>query len=179
MSKPYEAPLDPELAFEILNIPMPEESAPPPTTIGERVQRSVESVEAANEYLATSPMAHIIADTLMRKLKKRGNPRIQVRMDGTVVLVVSYEDHHMPKPDIGVQTRPRKSSLPTMDELREWAGQIGVDISGMGRKRRAIYEMLQKEERPQTSRRLIDEVTESEAPDEPARKVRRRRTADL
>lgn len=165
MSKPYEVPLDPELASEILNIPIPEEPQDPPTTMGERVARAIQAVEAANEYLATSQMARIIADTLMRKLKKRGTPKIQVRMDGTVVLIVSYEGDPHPKPQAGVRTRPRQSNLPTMDELREQARTLRVDISHMGRRRRAIFELLQEAE-SRTPRRMVDEITESDAPGE-------------
>lgn len=188
--KPYEIPLEPDLAQEILNIPIPvDEDTEPPATMGERVERATKAVQEANEYLETSSMARIIADTLMRQLKKRGTPRIMVKMDGTVVLLVTYEDGRTKKPKPPVRKRTHKSDLPLMDELREMAKSLGVDISHLGRKRRAIYELLKKEKDKQEAslppepgeaddkppKRLVDEVTESDAPEEPRPRIKRRR----
>jgi len=147
-NKPYTVPLDPQLAHEVLNIPMDIEERPPPRTIGERVKEAVKAVEQANEFLAQSMMATIVARTLMRQLKKRGEAAIRVQPDGTVVLQVSYEKV-IPAPRPPVKTAARKSRLPFMPELRSRAAAAGVDISDLGVKRKAIFKRIQAAEEAQ------------------------------
>jgi len=148
--KPYESPLSPTLAEEILNIPVAQDfGRPEPRTIGEMVQRSVEMISHTNEHLRQSPLANIVARSIMQELKKRGDATIMVRYDGTVVLRVAYA----PEGDVASPTRPRRdapsvqvtnqSSLPYLDELRAEAAELGVDISHFGRRRTAIHEYLQ------------------------------------
>jgi hypothetical protein len=144
-NKPYTVPLDPQLAYEILNIPMDVEERPPQRTIGERVREATEAVEQANEFLAQSMMATIVARTLMRQLKKRGEAAIRVHPDGTVVLQVSYEKV-APAPRPPVKTATRKSRLPFMPELRSRAQAAGIDISDLGVKRKAIFKRIQAAE---------------------------------
>lgn len=146
--KPYESLLSPQLAMEILNIPFAlGAELPAPKTIGEMVQRSVELVSHTNEHLRHSPLAKIVARSIMQDLKKRGDASIVVRFDGSVVLRVTYSE------DAPSPTRPRRdapalqttnqSSLPYMDALRAEARSLGVDITHLGRQRKAIYEYLQ------------------------------------
>lgn len=154
-NKPYEIPLEPDLASEILAHPSPEGERPAyPPTIGGTLAAAIDAVDEANEFLKTSTLARIVAENLARVLRKRGHASIRVRPDGTVVLHVSYKEEDSPdvKPEVPVQRSSRKSSLPTLDELREWASRMDVDIAGMGRARRAIYERLVKAEQgqPQT-----------------------------
>ena len=141
--KPYEVPLDATLAKEILNTPLPPGDNPePPQTIGERLSQARQAVEDANEYLAQSMLAKVVASSLMRQLKKRGVPAIQVRPDGVVVLQVSYKE----KPTTTVSplvTRARhKTTLPSLADLRERAEGVGVDITDLGRQKRAILERI-------------------------------------
>lgn len=152
--KPYENPLSPQLAEDILNIPIEEpEQMPPPRTIGERVRRAIEAIEEANKHLATSPVAKIVARSLMQEMKRRGDATIAVRPDGTVVLRVSYGE--TPEPEAGARPRrdapmvqtTHRSEIPYLDELRAEAADLGVDISHLGRQRRAIYEYLQAHKR--------------------------------
>jgi len=169
--KPYVVPLDADLAAEILNIPLPYNPAEEPLvaglTVGDRVRFAVAAVEAANKYLAESKMASIVADTVMRKLKKRGVPSLRVQPDGTVVLHVSYEETAKEKvKPLPVQQSTRKSDLPKLDDLRKQAKEIGVDISALGRARRAIYERIQVAR------------TSLEGPTEPPAKVIRRRAGE-
>jgi hypothetical protein len=184
--KPYEVVLDPELAEDILTIPLwGDEDLPPARTIGERVQRAVKAVEEANQHLANSPVARILADTLMRQQKKRGYPSIRVQPDGSVILHVAYEkpeEEEVAAHQEDLRTVKSNSDLPKLDLLREEAEVYGVDISDLGRARRRIYDRLEAHKRklrmtaekvahtsgahtsgaetPPKSR-LVDEVTES------------------
>lgn len=143
--KPYEVPLEADLARDILMMPVPlSEVLTPPRTIGERVEQAKVAVDEANEFLAQSKAAKVIAVALMRDLKKRGHPAIVVRPDGIVILRVDYDGEIDPVQDTPVQKASRTSSLPKMDELREMAAELGVDISDLGRQRRAIHERLQE-----------------------------------
>lgn len=145
-NKPYEVALEPHLASEILSIPAPpKDRTVYPETIGGSLQAAIDAVNEANEFLQNSTLAKIVADNLMRQLRKRGTPTIRVRSDGTVILHVAYPDEaEAPetKEVPPVQRAARSSDLPKLDELREWAGRVQVDISDLGRARRAIYERL-------------------------------------
>lgn len=170
--KPYEVPLDPDLAEEILNIPIPPNpDHRPAATIGGRVKEAMEAVETANRYLETSHLASLVADTVMRQIKKRGVPSIKVRSDGTVVLHVSYAEIPEPRANPPVKRQTRSSDLPKLDELRKRADEAGVDISDLGRQRRAIFERvlaaeeaLEEDERVEPPLRLVDEVRGGPAP---------------
>jgi len=164
--KPYEVPLDPDLAEEILNIPIPPNpDHKPAATIGGRVKEAMESVETANKYLETSHLAALVADTVMRQIKKRGVPSIRVKSDGTVVLHVSYKEAPEPRAKPPVKRQTRSSDLPKLAELRLRAEEAGVDISDLGRQRRAIFdrvlaaeEAIEEDENPEPPLRLVDEV---------------------
>lgn len=162
--KPYESPLAPNLARDILNIPIPPgdlESEPPPRTIGERVERALRAIEEANRHLATSPVAGIVARSIMQTLKKRGEASIMVRSDGAVVLRVAYgaeeQVEHRPRRDAPDVQTTHRSDLPYLDELRAEASDLGVDISHLGRRRRAIHEYLEAHKR--NLARGFDEVS--------------------
>lgn len=144
-NKPYEIPLKPDLASEILAHPAPgPKRTDYPDTINGRLQAALDAVAEANEFLKTSHLARIVADNLMKQLRKRGHPFIRVRADGTVILHVSYDEDDAPEEPVEppVQRSSRKSDLPKLDELRAWADRIDVDISDLGRARRTIYERL-------------------------------------
>lgn len=167
-SKPYQAPLSDQVAQEILEIPLPDEEvtqepAEPPKTVGEKLQRALaalnEAVAAANEILDDHRVAKIVAESLAREAKKRGSASIKVSPHGEVMLHVSYDEN-----DDGASTsdviRSRwKSDLPKLDDLREEAQTLGIDISHLGRQRRAIYDLIQMEK--SKLRGKHDEVTVS------------------
>lgn len=181
--KPYTVPLDPDLAKEVLNIPLAEvETLVPPRTIGERLTAAVEAVEAANQYLGRSKLAAIVADTVMRSLKKRGAASLKVNPDGTVVLHVSYDEDDEEVRVVAKRPPVKQSNwhsdLPPLEELRAEADQMGVDIADLGRARRTIYERLELHRRmaavdaedeaakkpPKPPARLVDEVQVGPAP---------------
>lgn len=147
--KPYESPLSEQLAEEILNIPVGlDGDLSPPRTIGEVVRRSVEMIDRANQLLEGSQVAKIVARSLMQSLKKRGDAAIVVRYDGTVVLRVVYGEQDqvvLPRArrDTPAVQTTHRSDLPYLDALREEATSLGVDISHLGRQRRAIHEYLE------------------------------------
>jgi len=155
-SKPYQAPLSKEIADEILGIPLPPDEgepdpSPAPQTVGEKLEQALDAlaevVEEANEALANHKVADIVADSLAKSLKKRGNASIRVSKTGEVVLHVSYDEPRRingHKPTAKVVKSKWKSDLPKLDELRRQAEELGVDIEHLGRKRRAIYELLEK-----------------------------------
>ena len=141
-TQPYEWPLSDDLAAEILNIPVPPSNGvQEATTIGARLEHAIQAVEEANEYLSQSSLAKIVARSIMTELKKRGEPSIMVRPDGTVILRISYDTKRSKKP-VAVVQAPRSSSLPYLDDLRKEAVELGVDISDLGRQRRAIHERI-------------------------------------
>lgn len=166
--KPYEVALEEDLARELLATPMEGPPTPPPRTIGERVSAAITAVKEANEYLQESQLAKIVADTLMKQLKKRGVASVRVRPDGVVILHISY-DEDQEEDEVRaplVQRASRKSDLPKLDQLRREAAELGVDVSDLGQQRRAIFERVQAErERQNGHGRLVDEVTEGTLPD--------------
>lgn len=182
--KPYEVLLDDELAKEILAIPMDAPNGDPPRTIGERVSAAAAAVAAANEHLKDSRLARIVANSVMKELKKRGVPSVQVRPDGRVVLHVSYDEEEEPveKKEPPVQLAKRRSDLPKLDQLRAEALELGLDVSDLGQQRRAIFDRVQEEKQRQQNgppvppARLVDGVSESALPD-PLRRVAADRSA--
>lgn len=154
--KPYECPLSPDLAADILNIPLDTggHDGAPPRTIGERVRRSTEAIDEANRHLAESPVARIVAISLMQRLKKRGTPSILVRYDGTVILRIHYGEEgngagkavRMRRDAPEIQTT-HTSDLPYLEDLRAEASDLGLDISHLGRQRRIIHEFIEAHKR--------------------------------
>jgi len=143
LGKPYERPLSPELAEEILNIPFVLGPMPESSTIGEHVARAVGAVRQANEMLATSGIAKIIAKSLMRDLKKRGEPTLFVAADGTVMLRIAYETPEKPtRKSVPVVRTQNTSKLPKLAELRAEAERLGLDCEPLGRQRRAIFKLI-------------------------------------
>jgi len=155
--KPYRTVLSTDLTAEVLSIPLSEEAdqgsdeRAQPRTIGERLERALDeleqTVELANEALGDNKMVGIVASTLAKSLKKRGRASICVEANGKVVLCVDYgeEAEDKPKqepPTAHVQKGKWHSDLPKLGELRALAEELGVDISDLGRQRKAIHERL-------------------------------------
>jgi hypothetical protein len=163
--KPYEHPLSNELALEILNIPVEADTAAPPRTIGERLVRAKAAIDEANLHLATSPVAKIVAKSIMQDLKKRGDASIHVRYDGTVVLRITYAEADadavlQPRRDVPSLQSTHRSDLPYLDDLRKRAARMGVDITHLGRQRRAIWDHLNSIEPEKLSRKTFLDLVE-------------------
>jgi hypothetical protein len=136
--KPIEVPLREEVVEGILALPV-EDPQGEITTVGKTVALAARLIESANRAVEENALCSIVADTLMKEQKRRGTATIRVRSDCTVVLHISYtgEDE-----DEDVKHSP---SLPSLEELRTRASTEGVDISDLGRQKRAILERLENE----------------------------------
>jgi len=156
--RPYRSTLVPELAAEILSIPLPvgrvgdRAPDPAPKTIGENLRQAVdrlhEAVDLANDTLDSNRMVRIVAMSIAKTLKRRGEATISVEPDGSVVLRVDYpttvpEPQLEPEPELVLKGK-WGSELPSLEKLREDAEDLGVDISDLGRGRRAIHERVQE-----------------------------------
>jgi hypothetical protein len=180
--KPYEGPLEGDLADDILNLPVRQGGTA--ETVRKRVEAALEArrkadadLAAINKFLAENRMADIVARTLMKQLKRRGDPSIQVKGDGKVILHVAYDTETRKAPPPPVKKRTAGSDLPLLDELRDMAAKAGVNIDGLGRQRRAIFERIKAATAPKDtpSPRLVDEVTTVQEATPKKPKVIRRR----
>jgi hypothetical protein len=96
--------------------------------------------------LATSNVVQIIAKSLMRDLKKRGVASLFVTPDGSVMLRITYDSAEAPEKDTPIPlVRPGSDpGLPKLAVLRQQAKELDLDISGLGRQRRAIFDLIQE-----------------------------------
>ena len=165
--KPYEGPLEGDLADDILSLPVGQGKKAP--TVRERVEAALEArrkadadLDSINKFLSENRMADIVARTLMKQLKRRGDPAIQVKGDGSVILHVAYDTDSRKAPPPPVKKRTAGSTLPLLDDLRDQALAANVNISDLGRQRRAIFERLKTADSVPISGpplRMVDEVT--------------------
>lgn len=158
--KPVETDLEPEIQEAVLSLPV---SLPDGTlaTVGDLVRRAEDNLKLANEAVRNNALIQKTASFLMKQDKRRGFPTVVVRIDGTAALRISYSEEEEPLlPEAPTNT---KSSLPSLDELRDRARELGVDISDLGRKKRKIIERLQGA--VQETSPMRDEVSESPLPD--------------
>jgi len=149
--KPYESPLAQELAEEVLSLfQVAEESESAPKTIKDLVRM----IDQTNARLQSSIVAKLVATSIMQSLKKRGDASLVIRYDGSVVVRVAYGDAEeepisRTRRDTPAVQTTHKSDLPYLDDLRELAIQMGLDISHLGRQRRAIFEYLEAHKKSQ------------------------------
>lgn len=129
--KPVDYPLDSQVAEGVLNLPVvdPEGRL---TTIGETVALAGRLLESANKALNNNALATIAAQALMKDQKRRGVPSFVVDSDGRVSLHIAYSG----------KTEATADPLPSLGALRARAASVGVDISDLGRQKKAILERL-------------------------------------
>lgn len=140
--KTFSIPLSDELAQGVLQLPL---------TVGAETRSLAEWVEhlhrvqeAANELLGENTLTGFVADRVMKDIGKRGSPSLIFTPAGQVHLQVSYdEDAPKKTPVEPVAREPRSSDLPKLDDLRKRADEMGIDISHLGRQRRAIFDLLE------------------------------------
>jgi len=110
--------------------------------LGVRLQSAIGQLERlkreANDFLRSSEVAKHLAISLAMERNKRGYPHLVLNDLGEMILVVSYEKRR------SQEKRAYRKDLPKMKELRKQAGDLGVDISHLGTKRRAISDFLQE-----------------------------------
>ena len=141
--KTFTTPLAADLAEGILQLPLTVGADTRP--LAEWVEQVQEVQRAANVMLQSNRLAEFVADQIMQGMGKRGSPGLVLTPGGEVRLQVSY-DQPRTKRASPVARESRTSNLPVMVELRERAAKLGVDISHLGRQRRAIHELLEKED---------------------------------
>jgi len=148
MAKPpyFRKTLDGKLKGELLGLAMSEPfnvEAPANMTLVQRITWHQEQlallVKKANEALAESSMVPMIAEHQARELNKRGEPRIFVDDHGDLVLEIGNPDEEKKK-----KRRSSRKSLPHLQDLRDEATELGIDITHLGAKRRAIYELIEE-----------------------------------
>lgn len=135
--KPIEVPLLAEVAEGILALPV-EDPEGELTTVGKTVALAARLIASANDAIEGNTLCSIVADTLMKEQKRRGTATIRVRPDCTVVLHISYTD------DGDDEGENIPVTLPSLGDLRTRASVEGVDISDLGRQKRAILDRLDR-----------------------------------
>jgi len=110
------------------------------TTVGETVTLAAQLLESANKALADNPLCDVAAQFLMKEMKRRGSPSFVVDANCHVLLHIEYTQ--------GSTTNEATSDpLPSLKDLREKAALLGVDITDLGRQKRAILERLEQQSR--------------------------------
>ena len=140
--KPLEVELAEEVQQALLSLPASGEF----TSVGAMVARSAELLELANKTLADNALVQLTAHQLMKAEKRRGVPAIVAHIDGTVVLQVAYSET-----ETVVEDLPTNGKLPTLDQLREQAQKLSVDVSDLGRQKLKILERLTEHRRTVSS----------------------------
>lgn len=160
----YQVSLAPQLASQMLDVALPTPTIRKESTsytLGERLNLALEdlseTIRLANKILAENGIAKIVAASLAKDLKKRGEASIVVTASGEVVLQIT-SGKGSSKSDVKSKLMQGKwhSELPSLDHLRQEAEELGVDISGYGRKRREIHHLLETSR--QKLRGAVDEV---------------------
>ena len=138
--KTFHIPLSTDLSIGVQELPLT--FGGDTRTLGAWSQHLQELQRAANEVLANNALAGFVADRVMQDMGKRGRPSLVLTPEGEIHLRVSYDQPRRKKVE-PVAREARSSNLPKMDELRKQAALYGLDISHLGRKRRAIHELIQ------------------------------------
>jgi len=158
--KPVEADLDDDIQEAVRSLPvrLPDGSL---ATVGDLVAKARECLLLANEAVQGNALIQTTANFLMKQEKRRGHPSIQVRLDGTAVLIVGYGEE---EPSVEVLPLKKTAKLPSLEDLRDQAAEAGVDISDLGRKKKKIIARLEQELAGAESPRhpFGDEVRESD-----------------
>jgi len=94
------------------------------------------TVKQAREHLKTNPLTPIVAESVTKEMGRRGEATVVVDDNGVVMLEIRYGGNG--------NTRDWTSDLPSLSELRKQATKKKVDISHLGRNKRAIVEFLSK-----------------------------------
>lgn len=141
--KNFRTEVDSKLAMELLNVAPQAKGEEAPLPLGKKLKSAVNNlaavVQEANEFLADSNLATKLAEALAADKNKRGFPTISVDANGAVVLEVDYDAKRGKK-----KKRQYSRRLPLLADLRKEAAELGVDVSHLGQKRRAVYDFLEE-----------------------------------
>jgi hypothetical protein len=133
--KPVQVPLDADVQEALMGLPV-YSSDHGVVTVGVLIAQAREAIERANRALGSSKLVDLTAQQIMRKENRRGEPKILVSPDGEVSLWVTYGEEQT------LRDIMRASKLPSLDELRAQAEELGVDISDLGRAKTLIIQRL-------------------------------------
>jgi hypothetical protein len=151
----------------------PEELAEGFETVQEMVELArilmSKAVAHARRVIDEHPLTEVVAEAAAKEAGKRGHATLAVDDNGTVMLEVHYGE----KP-VTTKRPPEKkakwsSKLPTLDELREEAAELDVDISDLGRKKKLIVARI---EDARAGRPHPSTLSEAPAPPKPKRQKR-------
>lgn len=95
-----------------------------------------DSIRRCREHLEKNPLTGVVAEAAAREIGRGGSCSITINEQGTVLLEVTPK-----KPG---EKRTWQSRLPSIKELRAEAKEMGLDISGLGRSKRKIFDALQE-----------------------------------
>jgi hypothetical protein len=104
------------------------------------------AVADARRVLADHPLADVVAQAAAREAGKRGEAKLAVADDGTMLVEVRYKGASKakpkPKPQADGDRRHWKTALPSLEALREEAAAKGIDIEDLGRAKKKIMARL-------------------------------------
>ena len=136
--KPLEIELSEEIQQAIKSLPV--EVNGRVMTVGTLISEARSLVEAANHALSQNPLVGLTARSAMKIEKKRGIPAVVVGIEGDVKLRISYDGE---KPSF-IPIQARDGKLPSLQDLREQAKSLGIDVSKMGRKKLELIALIEK-----------------------------------
>lgn len=99
----------------------------------ESVRQLQDSVEACKKHLNENPLTPVVAQAAAKELKWGGRAAITINHNGVIVVEI-----------VPGKSGGWVSNIPPIQEMREEAASIGLDISSFGRSRKKIFEALQK-----------------------------------
>lgn len=135
--KSLELQLEPEVQDAVLEIAVTLDDGTI-TTVRSLVEQAQSALLRANRAVESNSLANMTLNFLMKKRKKRGDPTLQIHIDGSVSMIVSYDEGPP-----SVIARPE--TLPSINELRDEAESLGIDVSNYGRQKKKILSLIRTE----------------------------------
>jgi len=97
-----------------------------------------QALEASRDALSISPLTGIVAEATARKAGKKGEAKIVLTPDGSLVVEISYKGR-----DRGTEPRTWHSVLPSLESLRMEAEGLGLNVSEFGRSKTKLLAAIQ------------------------------------
>jgi len=95
-----------------------------------------DTVKTIRTSLASNPVAEIVATATAKRIGKRGAASIVIDDNGDVMLEIRYQDNG--------EKRMWHSNLPSLEELRQTAKGLGIEIEPLGRSKKRLAEAVKK-----------------------------------
>lgn len=97
-----------------------------------------QALEVSRDALIVSPLTGIVAEETARKAGKKGDAKIVLTPDGSLVVEISYKGR-----DRGLEPRAWHSVLPSLESLRMEAEGLGLDVTEYGRSKTKLLAAIQ------------------------------------